>query len=603
MSQQHLYGQNYDELNPPVDWPGIGIQATINDNAFEAEINTNEFVWVGEAAEFMEAWRTTSGLGVFNGVPYRIQATSDVTGITEIIFDGYINLAEREILSVSDPIMFRAPIVELDNNVTVFNKVSILSQRVLQNQGFITLADSIDVPVIKESKKNVAERALILGQLLFQVVSTFIGVIQNFMSAISDVIGVSIALGLVELFLLFVNTVIQFNLLFQDIAKHKDLFFPLITYYKGLGVKTILEKAFEKLGYTVDFGEIDSVISKIFLLASQDGFDGFPSPGFPGTGVLNNRDWGYRIGELMQTVEDFFNTRQDVRDGVVHIKNRLDPFWTTAPAFQPVDALLETTLQYQNGTKKEDTDRVHSTWYFEYIFDPTDTHTLTQNADDSYEIHRELITELDPKMNTLDGIKDIKIPYALAVRKEPFDNLLDLFTGISDQFDFWLDAFQTQITDFAANIGPSAGAGISISSILAMTPLSLFFENRAGVLKIDDNAFGKPKWLYLEDTNFGKRIPANFKEFVGGKAVYTKYYLPDSPADVNDFKGQYIFRRGWRIPFSLDNFNQTKDNPYFDLNNINGKFTSINWTEDEHAAVTDAEQQEVFDTNITETEV
>ena len=600
MSQKHLYGTDYAEFNPPKEWKGIGVEATIDDSSFEASVNTNEFIFEGAIAKFIqEEWIPNYGL--FNGVPYRqIMISEKDPAITHVAFDGFIHLSERVILSESGPIIFRAPIVELQNNVTVFDKMSIITQGLLEKKGFLTPADAIDIPTIKESKKNIAERTLILGQLGFTIVSTAIGAIQNLMSAISDIVGVSALLGLIEIGLLFVNLLIEINLLAEQIFKHKDLFFPSITYYKGLSMKKIMEKAAAFEGYTIDFGEFDPVISKIFLMSSQTGFDGFPSQGFPASGILRRVDWGYRIGQLMQTIETFFNTRQDVRDNVIHMKNIKDPFWTSDPAFQPVDAKLETTEQYQNGTIKEDTDRIKAVVIINYLYDASDTHTLTENSGDSFEIHRRLKVELDPRMNTLKGIQEIQIPYAMAVRKVPFDNLLDLFTGISNNFDFWLNTIQNQISAFSSDI---AGAGIDVSTILHILGLSQFLENREGVLKIEDNAFGVPKLLYLVDTSAGKRIPENFKDFIGGKAIYVNGYLPDSPADVNDFKGQYRLLNQWRIPFNVENLLQIKDNPFYETSTLKAKFTTVSMTEDGRFAVTDSEQNIPIDENITEIEI
>ena len=600
MSQRHLYGQSYDELNPPVEWGTTGIQATINDNSFDASINTNEFTFVGEAAEFIQnVW--IPQFGVFNGVPYRITFTSEIPPYNTItVFDGFINISEREILSENEPIIFRAPIVDLTNNITVFDKMFVKTQGLLYKKGFITFQDAVDIPVIRESKKNIAERSLILGQLGYDAVTLMIQAVQNLLSALSDILGLSIVIGLIELTLLFINTAIEVNLLIDNFNKHRDLLFPLVSYYKGMSIKTTLEKAFLSEGMTVDFGTIDTLLSNTYLMPSQDGFDGYPAPGFPAKGTLNRRDDGYLIGELLQTVQNLCNTRQDIRGTVAHIKPRNDPFWTTSPTYQPDDVKLETTQQYQNGTKKEDTSRVHAVWYGSYQYDPTDTHTLTDNIDDAYEIHRELITELDPRMNTLKGLKEIQIPYAIGVRKSPFDNLWDLFTGISGEFDLWLSLFQTKIDAYSAEL---SGAGIDVSALVGQSPFGALLDNRTGVLKIDDNAFGIAKMIYMTETNNGLKIPDNHKDFIGMSAIYNNYYLPDSPADVNQFKGQYQLLKGWRIPFGLNAYSQTILNPYFEIDSINTKFTTVDWIEDDGAATTDAEQQKPFDTNITESEI
>ena len=187
----------------------------------------------------------------------------------------------------------------------------------------------------------------------------------------------------------------------------------------------------------------------------------------------------------------------------------------------------------------------------------------------------------------------------MAVRKEPFDNLLDLFTGISDKFDEWIVTFHQQIADLQNFISSDTAVGNALSALLSQGPLAQILQDRTGVLKIDDNAYGIPKLIYMEEG----RIPENHKTFVGAKAIYNNYYFPDSPAIQNDFKGQYIDRLGWRIPFSLANYQQTKINPYFEILDTKGKFTSMNWIQEKKSATTDTEEQKPFDTNITEEEI
>ena len=57
MSQRHLFGTDYTELDPPVEWQDLSVDATINDSFTEANINTNVFTWVGRTARFInEDW-------------------------------------------------------------------------------------------------------------------------------------------------------------------------------------------------------------------------------------------------------------------------------------------------------------------------------------------------------------------------------------------------------------------------------------------------------------------------------------------------------------------------------------------------------------------
>lgn len=599
MSQIHLYGEDYTPMNPPQDWQLASVALNFEDNLDTATTSfaVTQFTFSGDVAKWIEDYHIPT-YGIFNGVRYRVNAVNEFTGASTTIFDGFINLRDREILS-KYPIVFTAPIVPFDDTATIFEQISVYTQGLLESQGFINISDFADVPVVRESKKNIAERAVILTGLISDVIGTFTNIIQGFFSALSDILGISLPVGLIEMLLLVTNSVIEINAMIDNINTNKDLFFPQIAYYKGIKLKSVITKSFAKLGYTVDFGEIDAVLSKIVLLGSQDNYDGAPIPGLPLSGILKKNDYGYLSLEALETVQTIFNTKQEVRDGIVHIKNKFDPFWTSSPAFSTENILVDSTDQYSNGTRKENTEDLPAVVLVGYKYDESEAHTLTETNGDYHEVRRDLITELDPRLNLMRGIKEIKINYAMAVRKSPFDNLFDLFSGVSAEFDTYLDKFKSYIEDYLDDIPEEAGVSSFISEILATPFISGILESRTGALKIDDNTYAIPKLIYLED---GK-IPENFKDFIGAKAIYRNYYLKDSPADVNDFKGQKVDIKGWKIPFTLADYNLVKNNPYFEFDGNNLRFTSLNWIEDEKEAVTDAEEQKPFDTNITEYEL
>jgi hypothetical protein len=600
MSQKHLYGESYTEMNPPKDWTIAGVQITIDDSidTTETTFTGTEFTFVGDVASWIESYHIPT-YGVFNGVRYKVNSIDDFTGSSTTIFDGFIDLSKRTILS-KYPNIFTAPIVDFNNNSTVFEQVSVLTQGLLAAQGFLNTSDFVSVPVVRESKKNIAERTLILQSLLADTVGLFTRLVQDLFSALSDILGVSLPVGIVEILLLVVNAILEINLLAETILKHKDLFFPAIYYYPGVKLKSLITKSFQKIGYTVDFGVIDEVLSKIVLLGSQDNNDGSIIPDvFFESGILKTQDYGYLISEAMETVQTFFNTHQDIRDGVVHIKNKYDPSWTNSPLFTPDNILLDSTDQYTNGTVKENTEDLKAVVLTSYKYDESDAHTLTEKNGDYHEVRRALITELDPKLNTLKGVQEIKINYAIAVRKQFLDNLFDLFPGITEQFDFWLDSFKTYVENYADTIPYTAGVSEYISEILSLPFISFITESRSGALKIEDNTYAIPKLIYLED---GK-IPENFKDIIGAKAIYDNYYKQGSPADINDFKGQEVLRNDWNIPFTVTDFNLVKLNPYFVFDGNNVKFTSVNWIDDKREAITNSKEYKIFDTNITEYEI
>lgn len=600
MAQLHLYGPNYSELTPPLEWQGLQLKATINDDSVEANIDTSVFTFVGDAADYMKN-EFIPAYGVFNGCPYRIVIQEN--GLTTIAFDGFIMLNTMEINSKIAPNMFKAEVRSLNNNITIFDKISVLTQGLLRTQGFITTADFVDVPVVKVSKKNANDRIVALSSLGYQVVSTFLSWIQDFLSAISDIIGLSAAVGLVELATLFINIIIQIQQLVDLIFANRDLLLASQVYYKGISLKTVVEKAFSKYNHSVEWGIIEDFISKIYLLGSNNGFFGNIMTGMPGEGILKTPDYGYLISECMEMIKKLCHTREDVVGNVAHIKTKTDPYWNQAPAYTPEPILVEQTKQYQNGIYSNDTDNVFATTRITYQYDAADAWTLTENNGDAHEVHLELINEIDPRMNLLKGLRDIQINAAMAVRYDPVDTLTDIMNDALGGFGNFLGQFQGLLNNFAGYIDTSNGGGSELGQILQMTGLNLVFALKPGGLKVEDDTWGIPKIIYANKSGNVLNIPANFKDYIGARALYQNYYFPDSPSQENGFKGQYTLIKGWNIPFSLSNFAQTFANPHFYLNTTKAKFKYINWTIDGRKAETEVEVNEPFDKNIREIEI
>lgn len=610
MSQLHLYGQSYVSLNPPSEWRDVTVESTVNDSLVESGITEQVLTFEGDAGEFVLDWMNTNGKGSFNGIPYKIVYESNINlGDTNTRFDGFIDVYHAEIFSESSPVIVKAPVKPIEDPKTVIENMSVMTQGLLVQKGYLNPSHYIDFPVIRESKKNVAERALILKQYGVQIVQSFTQMVNNMLSAVSDILGASVVIGIVELLMTFVNAVIMINQLVDQGMRIKDLLFPKIYYYKAASWKTILTQAYAYKGYSVNFGIADEWMSKAYVFASQNEFDGYPFQGFPATGELKSNDWGYIIGRAQETLSEMLDLRFRVKDGVVHIRPRKDPYWYESPTYQWEDILIKTAGPHVNGTIKYDTERVKSTVVFNYSYDMSDAHTLTEKNGDSHEVHRELIVELNEKMNTLKGLHEVNIPWAMAVRKKPLDNLWDLFTGVSDDFDTYLQSFKDKINDFMSDI---SGSGVDVmgqvSTILSQTGLNLILQNRDGCLKIDDNAFAVPKLLWLEKSytdgiGDNYRIPSNFKDFIGAKALYNDWHRWMSPADVSGFRGQYRLYSGVNLRWAYEKFLQTQDNPNFDMNGFDANFTFISWLEAQHSAAADIQQQKPFDTNITEVEI
>lgn len=599
MQEKHLYTENYQEFNPPAEWEDMRVKATVNDDSFTYEIEEGELTFTGPIASYiMDTY--IPAYGVHNGLAYRIVLyTPD--GTPEIVFDGFIDLSRRRIFSKMGPIIIKAPIVDETDNLTSFDRVSIFSQLLLKKQGFLTTSNYGHLPIVQVSKRGAKDRRAALLNLSFTIINTFFQIIQDLLSALSDMLGLSLIVGAIEFATLMINVYIQLQQLAELIVQHKDLLLSSQTWYNVVRPKDVVEAAFAKLNKTVEWGIIEPTLDKLWVKSSEYGNIGLLGPGYANEGMLNPEDWGYLVSETIQEIQKLFNTRQHDAGDVVHIKTKKDPSWVNSSTYEPNDLVIETTKQYQNGWYRDKTEEVFATERIYYPYDPSDAWTLTEKNGDSHEVHRELINEINPRFNTLKGLRDTKMNWVMPSRYEPIETILDIFSDILSEYNVNLPVVQDLLVQYSQYIDPSSNASGDTSALLTLPGINFFFALAPGGLKVEDDTWGIPKLIYgdLSDDNI-VTIPANFKDHIGGPALYNNWYTYDSPAQEYDFIGQYTEIKDFNLRFGILNFQQTKDNPYFLLNGGNAKFIHIDWQKNDRTAAVEIEKQEIFDSNIKE---
>ena len=121
------------------------VSATIVDNFFSADIQNQTLTFTGDAATFIQLW--IQNYGVFNGLPYRILIDD-----SEIIFNGFLVLSELVINSKLGPIIYKIPIRDLTDNLTTLDRVSVFTQGLLFDQGFLNNSNKYWLPVVQVGK-------------------------------------------------------------------------------------------------------------------------------------------------------------------------------------------------------------------------------------------------------------------------------------------------------------------------------------------------------------------------------------------------------------------------------------------------------------------
>ena len=85
-------------VNPPANWQSLLIELNFDKDAPDARVTINDWDWIRENSDTINTWIAeglTGGVGVFEGMPFRIEL--EEAGTKEILYNGYLDLSTSQI--------------------------------------------------------------------------------------------------------------------------------------------------------------------------------------------------------------------------------------------------------------------------------------------------------------------------------------------------------------------------------------------------------------------------------------------------------------------------------------------------------------------------
>jgi len=450
--------------------------------------------------------------GVFEGIPYQMVTNGGV------ILDYYVDLTENAIFRDYE---IEVTIKRRQGKDNFFDNANGTSFDLMKKQG--VNFNYIDIPYVIV-KDNQVELALTLGLSIYVLTKELITQIQALSEAVTNVIdsvtpevGTGVTTDPAEVATLVIKAALQLAVvalilialikLAQDFL---ELLFPKVRNFQATKVKELLVKGCQYLGYTFESSLLDGLsgltILPVPLVKEKCSFFDFLqndlnfayTNGHPGA-----PDTVSTLGRLFEVLENTFNARTRVNNGVVQLERR--DFWqlTTTNVLQPA-------LNVQDTRQNEytlNTDEAWKRYYVHYQVDIADLHTLDFFDPTTSEHSTEALNPINADLVTIKGLNDVNIPFALGVRK----NSLNFVEKLAKDF--------LEIIDGAVNT--FGGNGNFAAQI----------QNRIGVLQISQQFYGITKLLY---TVAGKQ-PANYAEIIQAGAIYDNYHQINE-IQINDYQ-------------------------------------------------------------------
>jgi len=533
----------------------IGVVSDFTDNPEVLKVNVDTIILPREAYDIVKDHINT--IGLFEGIPYRVQMANGIS------LDYYVDLTSAPV--------FRSYECELKikrrrANDNFFDNANGTSFELLLAKGVVFPTFNVPYLIIKD---NQAELAIMLSIALYNMVQASISAIKDLANTISEgtaaftpsvgATGPVVNVGpIIAYFLNIAIQVIYVASLLIAITEMAirlfSLIFPKVRNLLGCKVKDLIEQGCNYLGFSLDSTLLSTenwTILPVPLVRGRKGIfkfipDDLISPF--NKGVPSSSDTVTTLGSLIKAVEDTFNARTKVVNGVVQIERR--DYWNDVAINNIIPAMvIQADRQDEFSYNPED---VWKRYYIHYNLDQMDLNTM----DELYDYHdaeysTEAVNVLNADLVTIKGLNDVSPPFALGQRKDGLNWLELLAKGLFEVIDAITGLF---------------GGG---------TNLVAKIEGRVGVLVISQNFFAVTKLLY---TINGKQ-PANFKDIVSAKGLWDNYHYINQIA-LNSWK----IKSDVRLRIMEEDFVTLLNNNWIEVNGVICEILRLEWIDEKSLA-------------------
>jgi len=576
-------------VKAPRNWDQIEVLATFDNNGVQANITTDSLNFVNETAQTITDYLAGGGTdpittkGIFEGLPFMIDISeSSAVGVpTTQVFKGIIDTMKSRIIAPNE---VEVEIKDQKGLDKLQFKAEGLTFGLMKDKGHITASDYSTIPYVVQKKQDlIAEAVLALSiytltvELQKQIEETAAVIADSIAHASGGISGpvaaaiwlaAKIALRLVLIGVMIVQIINLVNKMLEFLA-------PRVKYFKGMNLRTMLEKGATYMDYT--FSSTIADLDKIFMLPSKE-LEGneqvFLNPPNNDTGIPRTGDNGYIYVELLEAVKIAFNAKFIVdSSNVIHLESlNNDAFWINQSTYQKPDVLVE---KYRFNT-----DELSATNVVSFNYDIQDQWSLDRFKGTVYEIKTEALQIGEEQNVLLGGYNESRIPYALGTRKDDFTKVEEALLSLA------------QIADAIINFFPIGNSNLTGT-----------ITQKIGMLRISEDLVNVPKWLVLENVQGQFKIPSNHRDILSAKSLWEKYINKQSFVD-NNFGNQYRIYEGVKVPFTLVDFLKLIQNSYFyDTDGQSAKVDKISWVMGDDTAEIDYRVRDVYSRNLTETKI
>ena len=521
----------------------------------ELEVDTDKLQLPREAVTIIQDW--INNYGPFQGIPLQAITNNNQT------LEYYVDLMEG---AEYEDFQIIVSVKKRGGKDNFFDNADGSSFELMSSEGVVF--NKIDIPYVI-IKDNSIELALTLGISLYvmtrELIDQIIALSQTITTIIDSVtpeVGAGVTTDPAEIATLVVKALLQLAVLalvliaiIKMAQQFFELLFPKIRNFQGTKVQHLVQKGCEYLGYTLESSLLEELsnltICPVPLVKEKASFwSQFENDlNFAYTkGYPTASDSTSTLGQLIRMIENTFNAKTRVINGVVQIERR--DFWQF---ITPNNLIPSLALQDRRQSKYTlNTSEAWKRTLIHYQVDTSDTHTLDffDPTDAEYDTRPTTIANAD--LVSIKGFNDISIPFALAVRKTELNWLEKLAKAFFEVIDEVLNTF---------------GGNGNYSGQIA---------NRLGVMQVSQQFFSRSKLMWT----VGGKQPANYVDFIRASAIYNKYHK------INEIQNNdYQIFSDIRVRMNSDDFLNLLENNFAEIEGLICEILTIKFFENQSFAV------------------
>ena len=545
----------------PANLPELTLSANWGDREgqSEQEISTSSIEFVLEDATKLNKHVSdglNGGVGIFEGVPYRIDLNSTN------IFDGYIDLTNDAQFIESNKVI--ANIVKQGGSDWLNDNADGISFGFLRNAGFISDSDYSVVPYVL----NFRPEAFAVGQLtiaFYLLQKELIQGIRDTADITADLIESTIpsftALGLpvfnvgkiitnsIRLAAQIAYTTAIIIALIQTIKDLINQFFPPVRRYRGMTYKRMFEVGLEYFRLTFESTIFDDPVWKNAVYLPNKSKRGGLFGNTDATGHPNLNSAIYNFGDFIRVMLETLNADYKIENGVFKFERR--DYWDNLSTYILPD--VETNQSARLSELQYNTDEFVKNYFISYQTDIQDQNTLENFEGTNYQIISEPIVTLNSTMTTGKGLAQIRPPFALGTRKDSLTVYEKSLLGVAKLLDGVVGIF---------------GGNSNLASQI---------QDRRGMMVLSDDTTTVDKMLFMENEELKTTQPS-------AQLLWEDFHFIESFVEVLDSStgllthNQHLILEAEKVDFDLDNWNEILNNNKFTTEDgRTGEIISIDW--------------------------